>query len=218
MRKLHSIGILGGTFDPVHFGHLRAALEIQEQLRFNDMRLIPNKQPPHRDMPLASAIDRIEMLKLALIGTSFKIDSREMERNTPSYTVDTLMTLRDENPTASLCLIVALDAFLKLPTWHEWEKIIQLANIVVVPRSGWTMPTVGLMADFLVKHSLADPEHLCSFTAGKIVQQKTTALDISATQIRALIQTGHSPRFLLPNNVIEYINDKALYDPARSKS
>jgi nicotinate-nucleotide adenylyltransferase len=206
-----TIGILGGTFDPIHFGHLRAAQEIYERLELDEMRLMPCKQPPHRALPMASASDRLTMVRLAAKDTPFIVDDREMQRKGPSYSVDTLISLRNEFPKASLCLIIGVDAFLGLPTWHEWQKIIQLANIVVMHRSGWDIPTTGAVAELLAKHQLKTNEKMVDFTAQKITEQAITSLEIAASTIRSLIQAGHSPDFLLPSRVIDYIKQHQLY-------
>jgi len=207
-----SIGIFGGTFDPIHFGHCRAALEIKQQLKLEELRLIPCKNPPHRTT-IASAEDRLAMLKLAVKNTPLMIDDCEMLRSGPSYTVDTLLSLRKAHPRTSLCLIIAMDAFLGLPTWYEWEKLIELANIAVIDRQGWNMPGSGILAEFFNNHALASKENIIDFTCGKIVLQSITSLDISASNIRLLIQKGHSPQFLLPDSVLEYIQKHTLYSP-----
>jgi nicotinate-nucleotide adenylyltransferase len=149
LEKRKSLGLFGGTFDPIHFGHLRAALEIYQNLKLDEMRIIPCKQPPHRPIPKAAPLDRIEMVRNAVINTPLMLDDREMHRDGPSYTVDTLMSFRREFPRASLCLLVGVDTFLGLTSWHQWEKIIQLANIMVMHRHGWTVPDTGIIAELL---------------------------------------------------------------------
>lgn len=209
--KRTAIGIFGGTFDPIHFGHLRAALEIQQKLCLDDMRLIPCRFPPHRSTPIAEAEHRFNMVKLSVEATELAVDEQEMQRSGPSYSIDTLMSLRREFPEASLCMVVGADAFLSLPSWYQWEKLIQLANIVVMYRLGWSIPSEGIMADLLKKHALLQDENLNEFSSGKIVMQDITALDISASQIRNMIENGGSPRFLLPEKVWQYIQEKGLY-------
>lgn len=206
-----AIGIMGGTFDPIHFGHLRAAQEIYERLSLDEIRLFPCKEPPHRTTPVVSPEDRLAMIKLAIQDSNLWVDDRELHRLGPSYTVDTLRSLRKEFPNASLALIIGVDAFLGLPTWHEWDKILELTNIVVIHRSGWTMPTAGTMAELLLKHHLNTHEKISDFEAGKITQQAITSIEISASTIRSLIQAGHSAHFLLPSNVLDYIETHHLY-------
>ena len=210
MKTHKRIGIFGGTFDPVHYGHLRSAFEIHEQLQCEEMRFIPCKQPPHRT-PLASAEHRFTMLRLGLINTPFILDAREMEREGPSYSVDTLLSLREDFKNASLCLIIGRDAFLGLPSWHQWEKLIQLANIIVMYRSGWTIPETGVIVELLKEHELKPHETLQEFSCGKILNQKITGLDISGSEIRNRIKRGLSPQFLLPQTVWEYIQKQKLY-------
>ena len=206
-----SIGILGGTFDPIHFGHLRAALEIFEQFSFQEVRLIPCKSPVHRTEPLASAVDRVNMVKIAIENSPLLLDEKEMRREGPSYSVDTLTELRKEYPDASLCMIIGVDAFLDLPSWHEWEKLLDLTNIIVMCRAGWEMPTNGVMYNLFKKSMLKPKENIINFNAGKILSHQITALNISASTIRGYIQSGYSPQFLLPAKVWEYIQQHALY-------
>ncbi len=206
-----TIGILGGTFDPIHFGHLRAAIEIYEHLNLDEIRLIPCRFPPHKTTPMADAHHRLTMIRKAVQGTKLQVDECEIEREPPSYSVDTLMALRRTYPEASLCMIVGADTFIGLPQWHQWEKLIQLTNIVVTHRGDPALPKKGIIKNFLEKHALATHESIRSFTAGRIIQQRITQLDISSTQIRNIIHTKLSPHFLLPSKVWEYIQTQGLY-------
>lgn len=209
---IKSIGILGGTFDPIHFGHLRAAEEILDYLNLDEMRLMPCGSPPHRALPMANAQHRLAMVKLAIHQTDLKIDDREIKRQGPSYTVDSLMSIRHEFPKASLCLCLGLDAFLSITTWHAWEKLIELANIVIIDRGGWDIPSTGVIADFLTKHLLTSTQKINDFAFGKIVQVVIPPLEIKGSSIRALLVAGHSVEFLLPHSVIEYIHKHHLYE------
>jgi len=211
MKTHRCIGIFGGTFDPIHFGHLRSALEIYEQFQCEEMRFVPSRQPPHRT-PFASPKHRLAMLRLSLVNTPFILDTGEMDREGPSYSIDTLRALRATYKNASLCLIIGQDAFLGLPTWHQWEKLIQLSNIIVMHRSGWIIPETGVIPGFLKEHALKPNESLQNFSSGKILNQKITGLDISGSEIRNRIQKGLSPQFLLPETVWEYIKKQKLYD------
>jgi len=206
-----SIGLFGGTFDPIHDGHLRSALEIQEKLLLDEIRLIPCNHPPLKPEPLASAIHRINMIRLAIQKTPFILDDIELKRAGPSYSVETLKIFRDRYPDASLCMIVGVDAFLNLPSWHQWEKLIQLSNIVVMYRGGYQMPVTGVMFEFLNKHLLTANQDIRSYTAGYIVELKTTELNMSGTEIRDLIKRERDPRFLLPESVWAYIQSNELY-------
>lgn len=211
-----AVGILGGTFDPVHFGHLRAALEMQEALGLAEVRLLPCGQPPHRVLPRACAADRLAMLELALAGQSaLRVDRRELERSGPSYMVDTLTSLRAELGASPLCLLLGSDAFLGLPQWHRWQELLPLAHLVVLQRPGWRLDSVPTpLAEMLAAHRLTAAAELRLRPAGGILLQPVTPLDISATAIRALIAAGRSPRYLLPDAVWDYIHRRGLYAAA----
>ena len=210
MRK--RIGIFGGTFDPIHIGHLRIALEIKQQLQLDEMHLLPCYLPPHRPTPGASAIQRVDMLEIALQGcTELRIDKRELQRDKPSYTYDTLHELRAEvGEQTSLCLCMGMDSFATLDTWHNWDQLLQLAHIVVVARPGWFLPESGAVADLLQSYR-ADSSVISQQAAGAIVLLEQRLLPISATDIRAQICAGHSPQFLVPDEVWNYIRSNGLY-------
>ncbi|WP_127477933.1 nicotinate-nucleotide adenylyltransferase [Sulfurivermis fontis] len=211
-----AVGILGGTFDPVHFGHLRAALEMLEVLGLAEVRLLPCGQPPHREPPRASATERLAMLELALAGQpGLRVDRRELERSGPSYMVDTLASLRAELGTAPLCLLLGSDAFLGLPQWHRWRELPRLAHLVVLHRPGWTLDAVPApLAEMLAAQRISAAAELMRRPAGGILLQPVTPLDISATAIRAQIAAGRSPRYLLPDAVWDYIRRRNLYAAA----
>ena len=210
MRK--RIGIFGGTFDPIHIGHLRMALELKQQLQLDEMRLLPCYLPPHRPMPGASANQRVDMLEIALQGCSeLQIDQRELQRDNPSYTYDTLCELRAEVGTqTSLCLCMGMDSFTTLDSWHNWDQLLQLAHIVVVARPGWFLPESGAVAD-LLQAQRSEIEVIAQQAAGAIVLLEQRRLPISATDIRAQIHAGSSPQFLVPDGVWNYIRSNALY-------
>lgn len=218
-EKSKSIGILGGTFDPIHFGHLRAALELYQILKLDEMRLIPCQNPPHRHAPTIAASHRFNMASLAVENSPLQVDDREMKRQGPSYTFDTLMSLRQEFPVANFYMVLGADAFLGLHSWYLWEKLIQLTNIVIIHRVGWEFPTSGSMADFFNQHLMPrmetnDAHH--SFQFGKIFTQSITALDIQASRIRSIIALGESPQFLLPDKVMNYIQKNGLYQESKN--
>ncbi|MEJ6654888.1 MAG: nicotinate-nucleotide adenylyltransferase [Pseudomonas sp.] len=208
------VGLLGGTFDPIHFGHLRSAVEVREYLALDELRLIPNATPPHRDSPGASAQQRLEMVCLATAAdASLLVDDCELQRDRPSYTVDTLESLRAElGPEATLFLIVGWDAFSGLPSWHRWEEILQLASLVVLQRPEQDQELPEVLKDLLAARSVGDASAMQA-THGDILCLAQTPLAISATHIRSLIQAGRSPRFLLPDSVLGYIETKGLYRP-----
>lgn len=209
------IGIFGGTFDPVHFGHLRPALEVKQALRLREMRLIPAFAPPHREPPVANPGQRLTMLRAAVGGEAdLLVDNREMQREGESFMVDTLVSLREELGDEPLCLVLGADAFLQLDSWHQWERLLQLAHIVVMQRPGWVLDIdqagAGVQALWQAAHT-TEPAALAAQPAGRIILQTVTALDISATRIRALVAAGDSPRYLIPDPVWNLIRLHGLY-------
>jgi nicotinate-nucleotide adenylyltransferase len=213
------IGILGGTFDPLHYGHLRLAQELVEGLVLGEARFIPAGLPPHRSQPFASPQQRLDMVRLGIDGNPlFMLDEREISKPTPSYSVETLLDLRRElGAIQPLCLFMGTDAFLGLATWHRWRELFDLAHIVVAQRPGVagitrstaTLPTELL--DELNRRLTNEPEALRDAPSGAILVHPVTALDISATQIRSEIAAGRSPRYLLPDAVLDYIQTNGLY-------
>jgi len=203
------LGILGGTFDPIHFGHLRPALEVQQALGLDEVRLIPLRDPPHRNQPLTTTDQRLLMLQAAIKGLpSFSIDTQELEREGKSYSVETLRSLRKEVGTKPICLLIGSDAFRQFHTWHRPDEILQLAHLVVMQRPGDSkVDLTPLTADRVVKSS----KSLTASPGGCILFQTVTQLDISSTTIRTLIHNNQSPRYLLPNDVLEIIQTLKLY-------
>lgn len=204
------IGILGGTFDPVHLAHLRVALEVQEALGLAEVRFIPCRVPPHRATPVATAEQRCAMLRLAIAGQQgFVVDERELQRPGPSFTVDTLAELRAEWPTTPLCLIVGSDAFEGIATWHRWQQLAELAHLVVAHRPG-SIPAIPAAAAPL-SAARCYAAAIATAPAGGVLFQPVTQLDIAATRIRALVQAGRSVRYLVPDPVRGFIHDHHLY-------
>lgn len=205
------IGIFGGTFDPVHYGHLRPLLEVREVLHLDEVRLIPCYIPPHRTTPGATPAQRLAMLQLALDETpGFVIDERELRRGGPSYMVDTLQSLRDELGDLPLCLILGMDAFIKLDTWREWSRLIELVHIVVMQRPGCAVPS-GAVAELVARHQMKVCSELKQSPAGGIWFQPVTQLEIAATAIRERMALGKDIRFLVPEPVRQYIEAGGLY-------
>jgi nicotinate-nucleotide adenylyltransferase len=207
-----AIGILGGTFDPIHHGHLRLAIELYERLDLAEVRLIPAAHPPHRRSPTASAQLRLQMLQAAIAGIpGLVIDDRELHRSGPSYTVDTLSSLREEYPHRSLGLILGMDAFINLPQWYQWQRLITLGHLLVVHRLGTQMPSLSALQDWFSQHQANHLADLNRQLTGCIWVEEIPLLSISATQIRTLIATGKNPRYLLPLAVLDIINTHQLY-------
>jgi len=209
---MSAVGIFGGTFDPIHFGHLRTAFELLQVLRLDEVRFVPAGRPPHREPPLCDAGRRLQMVRAATADQpGFVVDDRETRRDGPSYTVTTLRELREEWPGRPVCLIVGMDAFLGLPAWHEWREILRLAHLVVAHRPGWSVPSDGLLGDLLAAQAARDIEELHGAEAGRILVQPVTQLEISSTDLREIIVSGRDPRYLLPDAVREVIRDTACY-------
>ncbi len=206
------IGIFGGTFDPVHYGHLRPALEVQQALRLNEIRFIPAGQPPHRDTPHATVSQRLSMLRAAIDDQpGFVVDERETQRQGPSYMVDTLDSLREEFGQVSLYLILGYDAFLGLPAWHAWHRLIELAHLVITHRPGWNHDDLDVVLQNLVQqHEMTDAQ-MANQAAGGLTFVPVTQLDISATTIREQIHAGQDIRYLLPDPVYRMIYMQKLY-------
>jgi nicotinate-nucleotide adenylyltransferase len=202
------LGILGGTFDPVHYGHLRPAQEAMRALGLSELRLIPAGQAPHRK-PVADANHRLQMVRLACAEfPGFIVDDREVRRPGPSYTVDTLASLRAEIGTEPLCLLMGSDAFQGLESWHEWRRLPELAHMVVMYRPGCTLPYLSVWArERLVER----PAQLADTAAGRLLFQKVTPQPISGTSLRAAIGRGEPVQSSLPPSVWEYIRNHRVY-------
>ena len=212
------IGVLGGTFDPVHYGHLRLAQELAETLRLDEVRLVPSGVPPHRSSPGAATVHRLAMVRLATAGNErLKVDERESRRTGPGYTFDTLSELRLESGAARpLVLLLGADAFLEFATWHRWREIFGLAHVAIAHRPGfpverWAQRMPQPLEREFSARLAQQPLSVHLSPAGGIVVVPFTALDISATAIRNMLRAGSSPSYLLPPAVLEYIRANGLY-------
>lgn len=206
------IGILGGSFDPVHYGHLRPALEVQQFLGLDEIRLVPSLVPPHRPQPHASPQQRADMLNAAVENYPvFKVDTREFDRDGPSYTLDTLMSFRDEMPAATLCLLIGMDAFLGLASWHRWRELTDYCHMVVMERPGAKLPAEGELADFIRLHRVMDTGRLGKQSSGLLYFHPVSQLQISSTDIRKLLAAGGDAGFLLPERVLDVVRSEGLY-------
>ncbi len=209
---MRPIGIFGGTFDPIHFGHLRTAFELLQALRLTEMRFMPAGNPPHRDVTVASAEQRLAMVQAATQGQpGFVVDDREIRREGLSYSVDTMRTLRADFPDRSLCLIVGMDAFLGLPKWHQWRELLELAHLVVAHRPGWRAPSMGPLGELLVDRGTGRIGDLHESRAGCIYIHAVTQLEISSTELRKMIAAGRDPRYLMPDAVRAIIEETGCY-------
>ena len=217
MSQLHgslpAVGVFGGTFDPIHYGHLRSALELVERLQLRQLRLMPCAVPPHRDAPTCDARHRAAMVELAVAGEPrLACDSRELARAGTSYTIDSLAELRSElGEDCSLSLVMGCDAVLEITTWHRWQELLDRAHVVVIARPGWQLPDSGPVAQWLRKHRPLDASELHRRPCGSILVEELRPLAISSTEIRELLAAGRSARYLLPQVVLEYIQAHNLY-------
>ncbi|MFT6915694.1 MAG: nicotinate-nucleotide adenylyltransferase [Motiliproteus sp.] len=216
-----SVAVLGGTFDPIHNGHLRLALELHQRLGFDQVRLLPCALPVHRESPGCSALQRLEMVELA-VGhePGLSVDVSEVRSGRPSYSFYTLQALRAElGEQTCLTLVMGTDAFLKLESWYRWQELLQQCHLLVVVRPGWSLPQQHPMSRWLEQHRVQRVEQLFERPAGSVLLQQLSALEISASSIRQQISAGQSPRFLLPDVVWRHIRQQGLYlsppcDPA----
>jgi nicotinate-nucleotide adenylyltransferase len=209
------IGILGGTFNPIHYGHLRMAQELADALNFSEVRFIPSANPPHKTAPEVSAAHRAEMVRLAISDNPlFTLDTRELERTGASYTIDTLISLQEElGKNIGLCLMMGNDAFIKFNTWARWQELLDYCHIILVQRPNLAdQPKLPEeLTALLHDHYTENVDDLTSNTTGYIHMQAITPLEISATKIRESYKNGMSSRYLMPDKVIEYISSHRLY-------
>jgi nicotinate-nucleotide adenylyltransferase len=209
---MQPIGLFGGTFDPLHYGHLRTAFELWQALQLAEVRFMPTGSPPHREQPLAPAQLRLAMVKAAIADQpAFVIDDREVRRTGVSYSVDTLTELRAEYPHRSLCLLLGMDAFLGLPNWHRWRELLDLGHIVVAHRPGWRAPTMGPLGEIMVDRGTGSVRDLHQQPAGRIYIHAVTQLEISSTELRQLIAQGRDPRYIVPEEVRRIIRETRCY-------
>lgn len=205
------IGILGGTFDPIHYGHLRLAIEIREALDLAEVRLLPARVPNLRADPGASPAQRRAMLELAMAGTDLRIDPRELQTSGVSYSVETLAALRAEVGIQPLCFILGQDAFNGLPGWHRWSELLNFAHLVVATRPGYQRPTEGELHTLLARMEVTNAAALSNSAAGHILLQAIPLLPIAATELRTRVRAGRNLVGLTPVGVIDYIRQHQLY-------
>lgn len=208
------IGVFGGTFDPVHHGHLRMAQEVLDGTPMAELRLIPCHVPPHRDLPGATASERVQLLKTALEGGDprLTIDTRELDRPGPSYMVDTLISLRASlGDSVSLALILGADALQGLPGWSRWTQLTELAHLIILGRPGYEPTWPKAVEDHLRGRWQSHPQSLLGAPQGFAVKLAVTQLEISASQIRRLIHKGQRADYLTPQQVLAKIGQLGLY-------
>jgi nicotinate-nucleotide adenylyltransferase len=213
---MQPIGLFGGMFDPIHYGHLRTAFELWQALKLAEVRFMPAGSPPHKQMTHASAELRLAMVSAAIADQKgFVVDDREIRRQGVSYSYDTLAELRAEYPDRSLCLLLGMDAFLGLPDWHRWRELLELAHIVVAHRPGWKAPTMGPLGEVMVDRGTGSVRDLHEKLAGRIYIRAVTQLEISSTDLRQVITSGQDPRYLVPEEVRKIIRETGCYAQKR---
>ncbi|MFW0072742.1 MAG: nicotinate-nucleotide adenylyltransferase [Coxiella-like endosymbiont] len=208
------LGLLGGTFDPIHKAHLFIIKELANKLQFKEIQLIPCGHPPHRNTPIASPTDRIKMIKRAIINIPhLKINGIETRRKGLSYTIDTLKSLRVSFPRQSLCFIMATDAFLHFNQWNEYKSILRYCHLIVINRPGYPLLKEKWLDELLLQHQTRKEDDLNRAQSGKIMIQHIPTISVSATEIRCYLKEGNDAAVkpLLPEKVFDYIKNKRLY-------
>jgi nicotinate-nucleotide adenylyltransferase len=206
--------IYGGSFDPVHQGHLKTALSVQDMFQFKRFIFVPCKGPVLKEATVASAQQRLDMLSIALNDYPyFEIDSREIQRSTPSFMTETLESFRSEwGDDTSLTLLIGKDAFISLPEWHCWENILKQCNLLVMQRETTDhKPMPDIIKQLLIKHEVFDHPLLLNSGHGVIVRLNAGHYPISSSEIRKEIRAGHCIQHLVPEKVYEYIKAQGLY-------
>ncbi len=218
--KMPSLVLMfGGTFDPIHHGHLRSALELTQVLPVKKVHLVPCQLPAHRGQPSATAAQRFAMLNLAIQHEPLLYsDDRELKRTGPSWSVDTLESLRqDYGEEQPLAMLLGWDAFLGLPSWSRNERLLELAHLIVLARPGQMHEPAEAILQLLEKHELRVGENLNASPAGRILRLSLpSAFEVSATHIRRLLANNLSARYLLPDTVLDFIHQQKLYQPKHS--
>lgn len=208
----HPIGLFGGTFDPIHKGHIKIAEQLMAALELQGMQFIPNKEPMHRDQPAASAEHRLAMVRIATAkNPKFIVNDVEIKRPGPTYTIDTISRIREQIPEQPLCLILGTDVFAKMNTWHEFERIIELVHIVVINRPGVSLSYEPWMKTLIQEHQTSNLQNLCQKPGGYLLQHEIEPLMISATEIRKKIKAKKVINDEVCPEVLRYIQQHRLY-------
>lgn len=205
-KTLKRIGILGGTFDPVHHGHLQSALEVTERLELDELRFMPAGDPPHKSTQLFPAADRVAALEIAVKDEArFQLDDREIRRSGPSYSILSLEELRAENPEASISFVMGTDAWKGFSSWHRYQEILELCHLLIVARPGAELPQSQPLRELLDKHLATDAVQLASRQSGLILPLSVSQLEISSTVIRDRLLAGQAVDYLLPRQVARFL-------------
>ena len=206
------IGLLGGTFDPIHNGHLHVATQLLQQLPLDEVRLLPCYQPVHRGQPIAGPEDRLAMAELACAAyPKITVDTHEMKRQGPSYMIDTLKELHRDNPKNHWCLILGQDAFQHFHTWHQWEEILNYCHLIIVNRPEASIHYPEAINHLLSQHQTLEITTLSTRTHGALYFCTVPPLAISATHLRQQLPQHRVANNTLPDKVLEYIQEHKLY-------
>ncbi len=204
--------LIGGTFDPIHYGHLQSALEVAEFIGADEIRLIPNRQPPHRNRPQTPEGARLDMCRLAAqLDTRFVVDERELKRDDCSYTVDSLIELSKDELDRPICFSMGIDAFLNFDKWHRWQELLKHAHIIVMSRPGYEAEFNSSLSAYIKQHETHNLDDIKGKLNGHIYFVATSELMISSTTIRQRLANDLNCRCLMPNKVYDYILDNDLY-------
>ena len=210
--KQTAIGFLGGSFDPIHNGHLFPAIESAQKLQLQQLFLLPNHIAPHKNRSHCTTDQRVEMVKLAIQDIpELYIDTRELNRDSASYTVETLKEIRSQYPTVPICFIMGMDSLINFDSWYQWHDILNYCHLVICARPGWKSEFNNTIQTLLNNHRTDSINELHQLTSGKIYFQDTTQLDISSTQIRNNIKHHLSVEKLIPIQVNAFIKENQLY-------
>lgn len=210
--KKQAIGFLGGSFDPIHNGHLLAAIEVAQSLQLKQLFLMPNHIAPHKAGSYCSARQRCEMIKLAVKDHQLlQIDERELSRNSTSYTIDTLKEIQAQNLNTPICFMMGLDSLINFDSWYQWQDILNYCHLVVCARPGYENTFNDTIQTLLNKHQTNNIDDLHQQLCGRIYFQASKQFDISSTQIRFNVKHHKSIKNLLPHSVCDYIKQFQLY-------
>jgi len=206
------IGLFGGTFDPIHYGHISIAEQLMDVLKLHAMHFIPNKHPWHRDHPVTQTAHRLAMVRIATAkNPTFIVNDIEIKRPGPTYTIDTITNIRKQIPDQPLCLVLGKDVFTTMNRWHNWETIPELVHLVIINRPGVPLPYAPWMKTLLQERDTTDVRKLSSKPGGYIFQYEIDPMIISATEIRKKLKAGKDVSTEIPSEVFRYIQQHHLY-------
>jgi nicotinate-nucleotide adenylyltransferase len=207
------VGLLGGSFDPVHYGHLRLAMECQQQLDLEKVIFVPLNSPPHRACLQANTDQRYRMLKLATMNVEvLDVSDIEINRKGKSYTIDTLKEFGKNSGNQSLCIILGMDAFQEFDTWKDWQEITDYAHIIIANRADSPMEIrKEVLKSYFKSRQVSKKEEIHNSAAGNILRLDIPMTEISSSRIRELLHAKKSAKYLLPDNVLDFINNEQIY-------